>query len=89
MATCLRLSSPCQPRRGTWNHASSAGADVNRQNVFGETALHQCVANGNVDAARLLLEHGADPNIQDIYGKAALHFAKHDFVLSTLTFCDC
>lgn len=41
------------------------GANVNRQNVNGETPLHKAVFNKNVRFLLfdLLLKHGADPNL--------------------------
>ena len=38
------------------------GADVNRKNRNGHTAIYYVVLNGNFDLARFLLDRGADPN---------------------------
>lgn len=55
-----------------------AGADVNRPNSYGRTALHVAVGcspilDGHHDVIKLLLEAGADINAQDDNGRTALH----------------
>jgi hypothetical protein len=38
----------------------------------GNTALHVCVQNGHLDAAKLLLDKGAKPNLRNAAGRSAL-----------------
>lgn len=47
-----------------------AGAQVNSQNNYGETALHQAYFYGHPELADILLQHGADPDIADVSGIA-------------------
>ena len=42
-----------------------AGADVNVQNEYGETVLHQAAWQGHASIVALLLEQGADVNVQN------------------------
>lgn len=42
------------------------GADVNGRDNWGGTALHCVAGQGNMEIARLLLEHGADTGIADV-----------------------
>lgn len=63
------------------------GADVNAQDIYGATPLHDSVARGlaggsqnerNFDAAETLLRNGADPSLQDRDGKTAMQLTdKH------------
>lgn len=45
------------------------GADINRQNKFGQCSLHVAAKNGSVRCVKLLLERGADATLQDIHGR--------------------
>ena len=38
------------------------GADLRRQDRYGETPLHYAASRGRIDVARLLIKHGADVN---------------------------
>lgn len=51
------------------------GARPNAQSVTGARALHEAVAGGHWEIARLLLKQGADPNATDAYGRTALDTA--------------
>lgn len=52
------------------------GADVNRQDSDGFTALHFAIQNNNrLEMSKLLLDNGANPLIKNIIGKTALDFA--------------
>ena len=51
------------------------GADVNKQNKLGETALMYAIHNNHVDSALLLLNKGADVNKQNELGETALMLA--------------
>ena len=52
-----------------------AGADLNRQNRQGRTALMLAADSGRLDMVEMLLEAGAVPTILDDGGKAALDWA--------------
>lgn len=59
-----------------------AGEDVNRFNPDGHhahaTPLHQAIANGHVDTARLLIERGARLDVEDrIFRSTPLGWAEH------------
>ena len=53
----------------------AAGADVNKVDAVGNTALSHACENGCVESARLLLDAGADTDTQDIYGQTPLYYA--------------
>lgn len=44
------------------------GADINRRNDKGETALHLAAKAGDIDSAKLLIERGANVNAKDKAG---------------------
>lgn len=48
---------------------------VNKQDIFGKTALMQAAARNYHELTRILLERKAQPNIQDSNGNTALHLA--------------
>ena len=56
-------------------HLLYYGADINAQNVNGNTPLHVCAVNNRPDCARVLLFRGADPAILNKQGQTALHVA--------------
>lgn len=45
------------------------GADVNRQDAEGITALHWAASMGHLDAVQLLLTAGASPNVMEVDGE--------------------
>ena len=55
----------------------AAGADVNKANLEGRTALHFIAAehradlNNRLEASKLLLTRGARTNVRDIHGNKA------------------
>ena len=49
--------------------------DINEITTSGLTALNQCVLDGNLDSAKMLVELGADINKKDRLGWTALHYA--------------
>ena len=50
------------------------GADVNVQDIYGETPLHYIRSRSiSIEQVKLLLKAGANPNIKDIFGNAPLH----------------
>ncbi|KAM4583884.1 cyclin-dependent kinase 4 inhibitor B [Odontesthes bonariensis] len=60
------------------------GAEVNRVNCFGRTAL-QVMMMGSSPVARVLLEHGADPNVAErSTGATPLHDAARAGFLETV-----
>jgi serine/threonine-protein phosphatase 6 regulatory ankyrin repeat subunit A/serine/threonine-protein phosphatase 6 regulatory ankyrin repeat subunit B len=64
------------------------GADVDKQNSKGRTALHRAVWKSQKEATEALIECGANLDIQDSTGKTALHWAGKDSynVTHTLVF---
>ncbi len=52
-----------------------AGADVNKQNNDGETALFFAAEHGYVEIAEKLIEEGADVNVQNNNGGTTLMYA--------------
>jgi len=52
-----------------------AGANVNVQNLSGQTPLNWAVERNNIELTTLLLEYGADPDLMDKTGSTALHKA--------------
>ncbi|KAJ4449294.1 hypothetical protein ANN_00692 [Periplaneta americana] len=51
------------------------GANVNAQNVYDKTALHNATLVGHLPTVECLLRHGADMNISNNYGRTPLHLA--------------
>uniref|UniRef100_H2ZZT3 Si:ch73-193i2.2 n=1 Tax=Latimeria chalumnae TaxID=7897 RepID=H2ZZT3_LATCH len=51
------------------------GADVNAQDKYGQTVLHEVAQSWHVDVMRFLLERKADVNKADSYGVTPLHVA--------------
>ena len=67
----------------------AAGADVNMQNRYGETALMTAVASKDLDTVKELITAGADVNMQNRYGETALYRAssngsKHSGIVEEL-----
>lgn len=54
----------------------SKGAEVDRLNENGSTALQIAAYLGNEECLKLLLDHGADPNLGGDEGHSALQFSK-------------
>lgn len=52
------------------------GADVNRQNLNGETSLMRAAANNRIDNVKLLIANKADKNLKNNEGHTALDLAK-------------
>ena len=52
-----------------------AGADLNRTDPDGTSALVMAIVNAHYDLPIYLMEHGADPNIADKFGRTALYAA--------------
>ena len=53
----------------------AAGADLNIQDIHGNTALMLAIQRKNIDIVKALIDAGADLNIQDIHGNTALMLA--------------
>lgn len=50
-------------------------ANINLQNILGETPFHKAVENGSHKMINFLLDKGADPNIQQEFGETPMHIA--------------
>lgn len=55
-----------------------AGAKLDLQNNYGETALIRAVELGQPKSVKRLLKAGANPNIRDNEGKTALNYARKE-----------
>jgi hypothetical protein len=55
----------------------SAGASVNKQSRYRETALMHAAASGSAEVVQFLIERGADCRVLDSEGKSALDWAQH------------
>ena len=53
----------------------ASGADVNQQDIFGDTPLHGAARYGHANAIRMFIEAGALVNQQDNGGRTPLHLA--------------
>jgi ankyrin repeat protein len=52
------------------------GADINIENLYGETAIFKTCKSGNKDLVEYLVEHGADINKEEKwYGETPLFYA--------------
>lgn len=49
--------------------------EINEITTSGLTALNQCVLDGNLESAKMLVELGANVNKKDRFGWTALHYA--------------
>lgn len=85
---CLVVASPARANRAsrliiaasrgqttTIGILLSRGADVNEQDIYGNTALAFAAGNGHTATVMLLLDNGADANIKNKYGETALMVA--------------
>ena len=54
---------------------ASQSRSVGRKTTWGDTALHQTAASGNVGILALLLANGADVTVRDNNGNTSLHYA--------------
>ena len=52
-----------------------AGANINQEDVYGQTVFFAIVRDWNCDVAKFALLRGADINYQDDYGRTPLHLA--------------
>lgn len=62
----------------------SCGADVNRRNANGQTALHLACVNGATKIVRILLAHGADKNLTDKNGKTPVDLTNAESIKKLL-----
>ena len=53
----------------------SEGANVNKKEKLGRTALHWSAINGHAAISKMLLKYGASVNEKDKYGSAPLHWS--------------
>merc|ERR1711982_224363 len=60
------------------NHADFKFSLINKQDVFGDTALHHACILGHADIIELMMDKQADPNVQNIYHRTPTHLcAEH------------
>lgn len=59
----------------------SRGALVSDQDEKGWTPLHHCLAVGDLDSVRLLIENGADPDATNNQGIRAIEFLERDYIV--------
>lgn len=52
-----------------------SGADPNKKNKLGDSALHQAVESNQLSVVQLLLDFGADTNVQQTDGDSPLHYS--------------
>ncbi len=67
-----------QIERNNWSAANcliAAGADVNAQNTYGQTALHAAAEEGSLEMVMRLVDCGADLHATDETNWTVLHFA--------------
>lgn len=69
---------PCNPQDycTLLDRVRSLGADLNQQNDFGETPLHQAIRRINIDGVQWLLRTGADLHLRNKIGS---FFCSFDF----------
>ena len=53
----------------------SLGVNINALNEAGDTPLHQCIRDGRIDSAKLLVEFGADIKRTNRDGWSPVHLA--------------
>ena len=51
------------------------GADINVNDKYGQTVLHEVAKNWHIDIAKYLIKKGASFTVQDRYGRTPLHLA--------------
>ncbi|KAM3589297.1 hypothetical protein VKS41_000165 [Umbelopsis sp. WA50703] len=56
-------------------HLISSNADINVQDINGDSALHHAVKTEKIDVVKLLLEAGANVNAVNALGQSPLHLA--------------
>lgn len=56
------------------------GANVNSQDMNGQTALHYLAASGSFECVKMLINRGANVNLRNKYRMTALHFAESECV---------
>ena len=56
--------------------ALDQGADVHYQDEAGDTPLHYCALEGNIDTVRMLIEAGADVNAPNQPGSTPYMYAE-------------
>ena len=52
------------------------GVQINYRNTLGNTALHYCIMNKNIDAIKLLLSYHANPHLENAEKKDCCDLAK-------------
>jgi ankyrin repeat protein len=56
-------------------HLISSNADINVQDINGDSALHHAVKTEKIDVVKLLLEAGANVNAVNALGQSPIHLA--------------
>uniref|UniRef100_A0A182ZVU8 Uncharacterized protein n=1 Tax=Biomphalaria glabrata TaxID=6526 RepID=A0A182ZVU8_BIOGL len=73
--TALIASVKSRHRKMVLKYLLDMGADANRKNNNGLTALHIAAAKNKFDCAETLLKYGADVNLKCNAGRTPLHYA--------------
>ena len=68
ISTMFNIPSLCE-------YLLSHGANINKKDNNGCTALHYAACENSKEAVELLISHGANINEKDNYGETALHYA--------------
>ena len=61
------------------------GADMNREDRNGQTALAMACFNRNTETARFLIDNGSNIHLQDAFGNAPLHYAVQENLVGVVS----
>ena len=62
-----------------WKEKLKGGADINKPDESGLTALEQAILDANINAVEFCIKQGADVNIRDDSGKTALWYTYKNY----------
>lgn len=67
-----------------WKERLKNGADINKPDESGHTALEQAVWANSIRRIKFCLRHGADINQKDKYGNTPLHYSSFVFTMEDM-----